>query len=246
MAKTTGLGERLFLNEFDLSGDVGALGTIGTSQGQQELPSLRDAAQRRLGLLKDASLAYTAYFDAAAGGSHPVLSTLPQSALVSWFTGTAAGDQTGSMIANATEYTPTRGADGSLVAAIAAQANATGMEWGVAGTTGDQTFASAAAGTYVDDYVPVFPGLALPSTLGLIAYLHVISIGSGTATVHVQDSTANVTYTDISGGVFTGASGPTSQRLVIPGNINRYLKINVAGTFSNAVIAVALARVITA
>ena len=246
--KSTGLGERFFLNAYDLSGDIGAIGSLTDSRNQQDVTSLKDLAHARLGLLKDAALSYTAFFDVAAGGEHPVLRGLPQSALVTWATGTAAGSPAGSLIANATDYALSRGADGSLVITPSAAGSGYGMEWGNLLTTGLQTFASSGVGTYIDDYVPIFGTLPLPSVLGLTAYLHVISVGSGTATVHIQDSSDHISFADVTGAVFTGATGPTSQRIATSATqaVKRYLQISAAGTFTNLVAAVAVVRHIAA
>lgn len=243
MSKSTGIGERLFLNQYDLSGDIGALGTIQSARNQQDVTDITKVAMARLGLLYDGHLAYSGFFDTVAGQEHPVLRGLPQSGRTTWCTGTAAGSPTGSMVANQADYGVTRGPDGSLVISTTADASSgDGFEWGVLLTTGLQTFASAGAGSYVDDYVPAFPTLPLPSTAGLAAYLHVESIGSGTATVAIQDSTDHISFANVTGAVFTAVTGATSERIAVSGNVRRYLMVNVTGTFTNLVAAVAVIR----
>ena len=253
MSKVSGIGERLFINQYDLSGDVGALGTIQSARNQQDVTVLQDVAIERLGLLYDGHLAYTAFFDTADGlsapfikGAHPILSPMPQSALYTWCTGTVAGAPTASLVANASDYSLTRGADGSLVTTPTADANGFGLQWGTLLTAGAQAFASAEVGTAVDDYVSLFPTLPAPSLFGLAAYLHVLSVGSGTAVVHIQDSAAGVSYADVTGAVFTGAAGPTSQRIVTGPTqaVNKWLRLNVTGTFTNLVCAVSVVRYI--
>lgn len=243
MSKSTGLGERLFLNQHDLSGDIGALGTIQSAQNQQDVTDITKVAMARLGLLYDGHLAYSGFFDAAAGAEHPVLSALPQSGLSTWCTGTAAGSPSASLVANQADYGVTRSPDGSL--AITATAEATGgngLEFGVLLTTGAQSFASAGNGTYVDEYVPVFGTLPLPSTHGLSAFLHVLSLGSGSATVAIQDSTDHLSFANVSGAVFTAVTGATSERIAVTGNVRRYLRVNVTGTFTDLVAAVSVIR----
>ena len=247
MSKTTGLGELFYVGAFDLSGDVGALSTIAASRGQQDVTAIRDLAHARLGLLRDGHLAYTAFFDPDTGQEHLALRNLPQSGLVTWASGTVVGAACASLVANHTDYPLVRGADGSLVASPTADANGYGMQWGVLLTAGGQTFASAAAGSYVDDYFPSFGGASAPPTLfGLAAYLHVLSIGSGSATVHVQDSSDHVSFADVTGAVFSAASGATSQRVATSATqaVNRYLRLNVTGTFVNLTAVVSVVRYI--
>lgn len=248
MSIVSGIGQRLYVNQYDLSGDIGSVADFRHSRNQQDVSILTDTAVRRLPLLKDGALSFSSFFDSVAGQSHPVLSALPQSGLVTWVLEPSIGGQAACMAANASDYSPARGQDGSLVLATTAQANGTGVQWGnLLVTAGRQVFASAAAGTSVDDYVPVFPTGALPSVHGIAVYLHVFAVGSGSATVHVQDSTDNVSFADVTGMVFTAATGPTSQRLVSASStqaVNRYLRVNVTGTFTNLDCAVVACRYI--
>jgi hypothetical protein len=105
------------------------------------------------------------------------------------------------------------------------------VEWGYALTAGKETIASAANGSAVDR-------TDVSTDFGLAAYIHVLSIGSGTANVKVQDS-ANGTsgWADI-GAAFTAISGPTTERIataVATENVRRYLRYVAAGTFTNLV-----------
>ena len=53
MSKTTGLGERLYINQYDLYGDVGAIASMQSTRNQQDVTTLQDYALERLGLLYD-------------------------------------------------------------------------------------------------------------------------------------------------------------------------------------------------
>lgn len=248
MAKVSGIGQRLYVNEFDLSGDIGAINTAQASRNQQDVSTLLDTAVERLGLLRDGQLAYTAFFDTDAGQEHLVERNLPQSALFTWCLKDAIAAQTCSLVANMSDRGLNRGQDGSLIVTPTAMANGYGLQWGTLLTTGQQTFASAGAGTGVDDYVPVFGTLPLPSAHGWAAYLHALSLGSGTANVALQDSTDNLSYGNITGGGFTAITGATSQRLESASStaaVKRYVRINVSGTFTNLVLAVSFVRYIT-
>ena len=253
MAKTSGLGERLYVGQYDLSGDIGALSNVADVQNLMDVTPINKSAIERITLLKDGSLGFHAFWDTTAGQEHPVLKAMPGTdAVWTWLMGTAVGSPTGSLIAKLADYPLTRAQDGSLVIDPTVQANGYGIEWGNLLTSGAQTFASAAAGTKIDDYYPVFvnhapPVLALPSPYGLSAYLHALSIGSGTATVAIQDSTDDLSYSNVTGAVFTAVTGATSQRIQTTKtqNVNRYLRVNVSGTFTNLVAVVAVHRYVT-
>ncbi len=51
------------------------------------------------------------------------------------------------------------------------------------------------------------------TTTGWTAHLHVIAVDGGTWVVKLQDAASSGSYTDLSGGAFTGATTGTSQRL---------------------------------
>jgi hypothetical protein len=251
VSKTSGIGERLYVNAFDLSGDVGALGTIGDSRNQQETPALKNTSMARIPLLRDATLGYSGYFSTDAAGLQATIRALPQDALFTWATGIAHGSPTGSLRANTSDFTETRGPDGALAVDATGMTEGTGMEWGVLLMDPDTTLASAGDITGLDDgYKAAFvdsasaPGAALPlpSVKGLAAYLHVISLGSGSATVHVQHSTDDVTYADLI--AFTAATGATSQRSATASDasVDQYLRVHVTGTFTNLKAAVAASR----
>lgn len=80
---------------------------------------------------------------------------------------------------------------------------------------------------------------------GAAAYLQVFSIGSGTVNLKVQDSADNSTYADVTGLGFTGATGRTVERVATSSStaiIRAYTRLNVSGTFTAAVVAVAICR----
>lgn len=76
---------------------------------------------------------------------------------------------------------------------------------------------------------------------GALATLHVPAC-TGTLTVKVQHSTNNSTWTDLA--TFTAATGATSQRVVVSGTVNRYLRASwtLTGTGAAATFTASLAR----
>ena len=237
MAIISGLGEWLAVGKFDLSGDTGSLSAIAETVNLQDTTALQNPAMRRLGLLRDGHLDFSSFFNASAGGAFPVLSALPGvDTLATWMSGSVVGMPTASLLGLQSTFDPTRGQDGSLVLATSIQGDTTGLEWGEILTTGKQTFASAAGGTSVDD------GAA--TTRGFAAYLHAISLGSGTAVVAVQDSADNSSFANVTCGVFSNVTAATSERIGtgMASTLRRYVKVNVSGTFTNLVAFVTVVR----
>lgn len=82
------------------------------------------------------------------------------------------------------------------------------------------------------------------TSFGLAAYLHVLSIGSGTVTFTVQDSANRIAWANVTGGAFTGATAAGTQRIqtATNGTVRRYIRVNVTGTFTNVVAVVNVVR----
>jgi hypothetical protein len=141
------------------------------------------------------------------------------------------------MVGKQMNYDAARGADGGLAFTVQALANGTALEWGDSLTTGKQTFASSGNGTSID-YT------AVSTAFGAVGYLQVFSVASGTATVAIQDSANNSTFADVTGLVFAAATARTQERLAtaVGATIRRYVRVNLTGTFTNAVIAVGVLK----
>jgi hypothetical protein len=54
---------------------------------------------------------------------------------------------------------------------------------------------------------------ATATATGWVAHLHVISVDGGTWTIKLEDAAASNTYSDLTGGAFTGVTTAASQRL---------------------------------
>src|SRR4051794_39116079 len=115
MAKTSGLLSALYVAQYDLSGDVGAVTTIETSQAQFENPGINQAAISRIGLLRDGAISFASFWNTSAGQSVPVLEAAPRGdVIVSYFQGSTVGNAAASMTAKQINYPIVRGPDGSL------------------------------------------------------------------------------------------------------------------------------------
>lgn len=241
MAKDSGIGARLLVDGFDLSGDIGAVQTIRGGPALLDLTDITQPAHHRVGGLYSGEISFNAWWDTAVGASHDVLSDLPTSdRQVIYLHRNAFGEPAAAMPAKQINYDPTRGQDGALAASVQALSQGSPLDWCELLTAGMQTFASAAAGTGLDD------GAA--TAFGAAAYLHALSIASGTATVAVQDSADGVAWANVTGLAFTAVAGRTVQRLETArsATIRRHLRVNVTGTFTNLVAVVAINRYQTA
>jgi hypothetical protein len=244
MAKSSGLGSSLIVGAYDVSGDIGALSQIEAMRADQDVSGIDKSAAERISLLKDGSLAFTSFWNTAAGQAHLALSPQPRTDVqVSYLHTSAVGGAAASMIAKQVSYAPTRGQDGSLVVENSAHANGYGLEWGELLTTGKQTFASGTLNGTSIDYGSV-------STLfGATAYLHTISLGSGTPTVTVTDSANDSTFATLAPTalVFTPTVAGTSRlQTGVTATIRRYTRVEVTGTYTNLVAVLVFVRYLEA
>lgn len=238
MAKLSGLGSSLIVGAFDISGDIGALSSIEAMRASLDVPAINQSAMDRIMGLKDGNLAFSSYWNTSAGQAHLVLSALPRTDIqMSWLHSSAVGGVAGSMIAKQAGYAPTRGQDGSLAAETRGLANGYGLEFGELLTTGVQTFASGTVNGTSIDYGSV------SSLFGAAAYLHVISLGSGTPTVTVADSANDSVFAAVTGMAFTPTVAGT-QRLqgAVNATVRRYVRVQVTGTYTNLVAVLVFVR----
>jgi hypothetical protein len=149
MSITNGLGQAFYLSGYDLSGDTGAADDIGGGLvGTQDITTIDLSAFRRIGLLHDGRISWTAFFNKAAGQAHPRLSALPTTDQhLMWDTDGTIGAPAACLVGKQINYDTTRGQDGSLTNAVNAQGNAYGLEWCDLLTAGKRTDTGATSGT---------------------------------------------------------------------------------------------------
>jgi hypothetical protein len=87
-------------------------------------------------------------------------------------------------------------------------------------------------------------GAGSATSFGLAAYLHVLSIGSGSVTFTVQDSADRIDWTAVTGGAFTAATAAGTQRIqtATDGDVRRYVRVHPTGTFTTVVAVVNFVR----
>ena len=115
MSKTSGLGNRLFVGGYDISGDVGALSTLATPRGEQNVTGIDKSANERIQLLVDGELSFDTFFNDATDQLHDVLSTLPTTNRQGMFlVSTTRGEPAFAMNAKQVNYDWNRAAEGTL------------------------------------------------------------------------------------------------------------------------------------
>lgn len=244
MAKQGGMGDRFYIDEFNMSGDVGSLGNVGGGPAPSVVTAIDKSAEERIGLELDGRLSFVTWFNPSttvgAEGSHAILKTRPTAdRIITYGIGAAIGNPAASMVSKQANYDGTRGQDASYSHAVDAQANGYGLEWGQQLTAGTRTDTAATNGASID-YGSV-------STLfGAAAYLHVISVVGTSVTVKIQDSADNGTFADVTGLTFTTvAGGAVSKERVATGStatIRRYVRAVTTGTFTSALFMVNFVR----
>ncbi|HKZ21161.1 MAG TPA: hypothetical protein VJQ57_13755 [Acidimicrobiia bacterium] len=241
MAKQTGLGDQLFINGYDIGGDISAISTLSTPRETLPATGITKFAMERLFGKRDGNAEFTSYFNDATDQEHDALKGLPRTDVhLMYLRGTSLGGSSVGMIGKQLNYDPSRGDDGALTFGVNAQANAFGIDWLTQLTAGKRTDTAATNGTGVD--------FGAASAFGFQAYLQVFSFTGTSVTVKLQESSDNGAgdaWTDVSGGGFTAATGRTAQRIQSVSDtlaVERYLRVVTTGTFSSAVFAVGVCR----
>jgi hypothetical protein len=233
VTKQSGLGDNLYVDGYDLSGDTGSLGRIGGGPQALELTGINKSAYERKGGTRGGAIEWSSWFNPT--NAHVALASLPRTdRYVTYCRGTSIGSPAASCMGVQVNYDPNRGQDGSLTIGVSVQSDQYGLEWGNLLTAGLRTDTTATDGTSLD-------GLA-STVFGLQAYLHVNAFTGTSVTVKLQDSADNSNWLDISSATFVAATAVGSQRIAVTGTVRRYVRAVTTGTFSNAVFAVNFVR----
>jgi hypothetical protein len=234
VTKKSGLGGQLYIDGYNVSNDVGSLNTIGCPSETLDVTGLDKSGFERIYGRRDGIIEFAPFFNPATGAVHDQLSTLPLTdRIVTCCPVTpAVGGPAAGIVAKQIGYDATRGDDGAFTFAVPVHANGYGLEWGDLLTPGVATFGGAFPGASIDY------GASVGTTnFGLQAYLHVFVFTGTSATIAIQSSTddgAGDAFANVTGGVFTTVTGVTAERIQTgrTAAVERYVRINVTGTFS--------------
>ncbi|MGW8326473.1 hypothetical protein ACWGLE_01055 [Streptomyces sp. NPDC055897] len=235
MTKSSGLGDNLYIAGVNLSGDINSV-KLASPSATQDVTGIDKSAYERIGLVRDGSIEYKAFFNVS--GAHPQLSLLPTSdQILTYCRGTTLGAPAACLVAKQLNYDGTRSDSGEFTFAVTASANGYGLEWASQLTAGLRTDTAATNGTGLDT--------TASAAFGAQAYLQVTAFTGTDCTVKIQDSADNVTFADVAGLAFTQiTAAPASQRIATgaTATIRRYVRAVTAttGGFTSITFSVAL------
>jgi len=242
--KSSGMGAALWVAGYDVGASTNSLSRIGGGPAAIDMTDITQSAVSRLAGERDGGMEIVSYWNPDAGGSHAAYSTLPTSDVVATYAHTQAiGGPSASVIGKQINYDGNRTQDGGFLLNVQALANGYGLQWAFQATAGrrvDAAATSAASVTALDQLT------ASPGAFGLVMWVHLFSLGSGSVTIKLQESSDNGAdaYADVVGAT-TGAlaAAPTALRIATGAiAVERYLKVVTTGTFTNADFAVSVYR----
>ena len=207
MAKQTGLGDALYVEGVDLSGDTNALRTIAGGPEAINVTGINSSGVERVGGQIDGLISVDSHWNPS--GAHVTWSALPTTDVhAAYFRGTTIGNPAAAMVAKQANYDWTRRQDGAVNARIDLMSNGYGLEWGQNLTAGIRTDSGATSGTAVDLGTGAL-------SFGMRAYLQVVAFTGTDATITIQDSTNGSTgWAAIGSGAFTQVTtAPTTERI---------------------------------
>jgi hypothetical protein len=248
MAKQAAGSNRLFVNQYNVSGNVSALSSIEARRDLLDMTDITQTGKDRKGGLSDGSMVVNGWWDATVGATPPAVHDVFKvagglvDAVMTYWTGITAGVPVACLVAAQANYNPVRSPDASLAWTVSAEASAgAGLEWGHALTTANQTFASTGYGSDCDDLA----GSPTSTAFGAILYVHLISIASGNITISAVHGAAAAPTTAVTGCTTSLLTTAGAYRIASTSptfNLLRYTRLYAVGTFSNAVIVAALIR----
>ena len=254
MAKGNGLSDLLFVDGYDLSGDIGSVSELASPSSVLDVTGINATGHERLLGNFDGMLNFAPWFNDAASQEHAVLKVFSADRIVSYFHGSAIGNMSASIVAKQFTYGLNRTNDGGLAGTVSCQGNGSGLEFGGPGgtlvakdgqlTAGKRTDTGATNGVSLDS------GIVGGTALGISAVLQVFSFTGTDATASIQSSSddgGGDAYANITGGVFTQiTTAPVAQRIVtsLTQAVERYLRVATVttGGFSSLVFAVSHSR----
>jgi hypothetical protein len=227
MAFVHGKGGAVLWAATDLSAylnNVDAAATADTA----EVTTFGSSAKSYVAGTKDATLSLSGFFDGSVGAVDEVLST----AAVTTAPAGAGAIGNRAQLANVvhTGYTVTAPVGDAV--SISAEAQVTGgLASGI--VLADLVARTATGNTTANDN-------AASSSGGAVAHLHLVAFTGTDITIKVQESADNSSWVDLI--TFAQLTAEGSERATAAGTVARYLRVNIAGTFTTATFAVAIAR----
>lgn len=245
MTKSSGMGAALWVAGYDVGASTNSLSRISGGNTPIPMTDITQSAMAREGGLRSGGMDIVSYWNPSAGGSHDVYSPLPRTDAIATYVAytPAIGTPCVSCIGKQLNYDGNRTQDGAYLLNVTVESNGYGTQWGYLATVGMRADASATAAASVTAFDQ---GSASPGAHGLVMFVHLKSLGSGSVTIKLQESSDNSgdAYADVTGAT-TGAlsSAPDAVRVATGSiDVERYLKVVTTGTFTDAVFGVQVYR----
>jgi len=232
MAFVHGKSAAFLIDEFDLSAFFNSADVALTAE-TAETTTFGDGSKKYIAGLRDATVSLAGLFDGSANAVDEVLqAALGAAAIISVCPAgvSAIGNRAEMADALATSY----GVSATVADAVQVSAEAQvtgGVLQGV--VLADLSARTGAGQTAALDN-------AASTANGAKAFLHLTAFSGTDITIKVQDSADNLAWADLI--TFTLASGVTSESVSASGTVDRYLRVDISGTFSSATFAVTVAR----
>lgn len=156
MSKRSGLGDNVYMQGVDLSGDVVQLNTIRGGPALLDQTAINSSARERLGGMVDGEISWETFFNDVALGSFVKLKARPTTnQLVSYLRGTTLGDPAACLRGKQINHDWDRADDGAVVGKVqvlgsGSTGDKTALEWCRSLTAGKVTHASATNGSSID------------------------------------------------------------------------------------------------
>lgn len=236
MAKQSGLGDQLFIGGYDIGADINSISGLSTPRTTLPSTGITVSAQERMYGTTNAAGEFVSYFNDADDRVFESLKSLPTADVALMYCrGEGVGNEAFCVVGKQIDYNGNRGDDGSLLFNTSLLSSQFAGDWADQLTAGKDTHASATNGSTFDT--------GASADFGFQAYLQVFSVGSGTVEITLQDSANGTDWTDLTDGAFTNATARTAERIQSSSDtatVRRYLRVITEGTFTDAVIAVAI------
>jgi len=236
MAKSSGLGQALFVQGYDLSTDASALDGAGYNQEMLEITGIDKSATERVAGRLESSITINGWFDNADDKAHEaytVSNKLPTGdRAVTYLLGTAISEPALFLNAKQANYDVTNSPGNALAttAMFSSTASVSGFDgtaFGVMLDAGATTYTSTTNGTTVDQ--------SASSAAGSVACLQFVSgVSVSSLVAKIQHSSDGGSWSDIITFSTISANTPTAEIVSMEGTVNRYVRVQYTLSGTNA------------
>jgi len=236
MAKTSGLGQALFVQGYDLSTDASTLDGAGYNQEMLDITGIDKSAAERVAGRLESTITINGWFDNADDKAHEaytVSNKLPTGdRVVTYQMGTAITEPSLFLNAKQANYDVTNSPGSALATTAMFSSTASvsgfdGIAFGVMLDAGATTYTSTTNGTTVDQ--------SASSSAGSVACLQFVSgVSVSSLVAKIQHSSDSASWSDIITFSTISANTPTAQIVSMEGTVNRYVRVQYTLSGTNA------------